>query len=49
MSLLIEYARYTKDGDIKDKFLFCKPLQTTTKADDALRLVAEFFEKHEIK
>ena len=30
-------------------FLLCKPLQTTTKADDVLRLVADFFEKHEIK
>ncbi|XP_076031940.1 protein FAM200C-like [Oratosquilla oratoria] len=38
MSQLIVYARYIKDGDIKDEFLFCEPLQTTTKADDVLRL-----------
>ena len=49
MSQLIEYAWYIKDGDIKDEFLFCGPLQTTTKADDALRLGADFFEKHQIK
>jgi len=49
MSQLIVYARYIKDGDIKDEFLFYKPLQTTTKADDVLRLVADFFEKHQIK
>ena len=49
MSQLIEYARYTKDRDVNDKFLFCEPLQTTTKANDALRFVADFFEKHQIK
>ena len=49
MSQLIVYACYIQDGDIKDKFLFCEPLQTTAKADDLLRLVADFFEKHQIK
>ena len=48
MSQLIEYAWYIKDGDIKDEFLFCEPLQTTTMADDALRLEADFFEKYQI-
>ena len=46
MSQLIVYARYIKDGDITEEFLFCEPLQTATKADDVLRLVADFFEKH---
>ena len=45
MSQLIEYAWYFKDGGIKDEFLFCEPLQTTTKADGALRLWADFFLK----
>ena len=49
MSQLIVYACYIKDGDIKDKFLICEPLQTATKADDVLRLVADFFVKHQIK
>lgn len=49
MSQLIVYARYIKDGDIKDEFLFCEPLQTTTKADDIFRLLANFLEKHQIK
>ena len=49
MNQLIEYTWYIKDGDIKDEFLFCEPLQTTTKADDALRRGADFFEKHQIK
>ena len=49
MSQLIEYAWYIKDGDIKDEFLFCVLLQTTTKADDALRLEADFFEKYKIR
>ena len=36
MSQLIVYARYIKDGDIEDKFLFGEPLQTTMKADNVL-------------
>ena len=34
ISQLIVYAWYIKDGDIKNKFLFCEPLQTMTKAGD---------------
>ena len=49
MSQLIEYAWYIKDGDIKDEFLFSEPLQTMTKADDALRLEVDFFEKYKVK
>ena len=49
MSQLIEYAWYIMDDDIKGEFLFCKPLQTMTEADDTLRLGADFFEKHQIK
>ena len=49
MSQLIKYAWYIKDGDIKEEFLFCEPLQTTTKAYDALQLEADFFEKYQIK
>lgn len=49
MSQLIVYTRYIKDGEIKDEFLFCETLQTTTKAADVFRLLDEFFEKHQIK
>ena len=49
MSHLVEYAWYIKDADIKDELLFCEPLQTTTKADDALQLGADFFDKHQMK
>lgn len=49
MSQMIVYGRYIKDGDIKDEFLFCKTLQTMTKADDVLRLVANLFQKQQIK
>ena len=38
MSQLIIYARYIKDDDIKDEFF----LQTTTKANDVLRIVTDF-------
>ena len=49
MSQSIVYAWYIKDDDIKDEFLFCEPLQTTMKADDVMRLVADFFENYQIK
>ncbi|XP_068206246.1 protein FAM200C-like [Palaemon carinicauda] len=49
LSQLIVYTRYIKDGEIKDEFLFCLALQTTTKTADVFRLLDEFFQKHQIK
>ncbi|XP_068240880.1 protein FAM200C-like [Palaemon carinicauda] len=47
-SQLIVYTSYIKDGEIKDEFLFCLALQTTTKAADVFRLLDEFFQKYRI-
>lgn len=49
MSQLIVYARYIKDDDVKDGFLFSEHLQTTTNTDDELGIFADFYEKHQIK
>ena len=49
ISQLIVYTRYIKDCGIKDEFLFCQGLQTTSKAADVFRLVDEFFQRHQIK
>ncbi|XP_068206235.1 protein FAM200C-like [Palaemon carinicauda] len=49
LSQLIVYTHYFKDGEIKDEFLFCLALQTTTKTADVFRLLDEFFQKHQIK
>ena len=39
MSQLIVFVRYVKGEEIKEEFLFCKPLTTTTKAADVKKLV----------
>ena len=33
---LLVFMRYINSGDIKDEFLFCNALETTTKADDVM-------------
>ena len=47
LSQLLVFARYFHD-EIKEKFLFCEPLQTTTKAVDIFRLVRGFLNDHDI-
>uniref|UniRef100_K7F692 DUF4371 domain-containing protein n=1 Tax=Pelodiscus sinensis TaxID=13735 RepID=K7F692_PELSI len=43
-SRLLVFARYITEGDFKDEFLFCKTLDTTTKAQDMMEIVNNFFE-----
>lgn len=43
LSQLAVFVRYLKDDMIKEEFLFCKPLTTTTKAADVKKLVDDFF------
>uniref|UniRef100_UPI00358F5F6E protein FAM200C-like isoform X1 n=2 Tax=Myxine glutinosa TaxID=7769 RepID=UPI00358F5F6E len=43
LSQLILFVRYVKGDEIKEDFLFCKPLTTTTKAADVKKLVDDFF------
>uniref|UniRef100_K7GCU8 DUF4371 domain-containing protein n=1 Tax=Pelodiscus sinensis TaxID=13735 RepID=K7GCU8_PELSI len=45
-SQLLVFARYMVEGDFKDEFLFCKTLDTTTKAQDVMEIVNNFFEVH---
>uniref|UniRef100_K7FAC5 DUF4371 domain-containing protein n=1 Tax=Pelodiscus sinensis TaxID=13735 RepID=K7FAC5_PELSI len=45
-SQLLVFARYMVEGDFKDKFLFRKTLDTTTKAQDVMEIVNNFFEVH---
>ena len=42
-SQLLAFVRYVKDGDFKDEFLFCEPLQSTTKGEDIFLQVSVFF------
>ncbi|XP_015685817.1 protein ZBED8-like, partial [Protobothrops mucrosquamatus] len=47
-SQLLVYVRYINDGDFKDEFLFCKPLETTTTARDVFDIVGSFLKEHKI-
>ncbi|KAM5138165.1 protein FAM200C-like [Mantella aurantiaca] len=48
LSQLAVFVRYVKDDVIKEEFLFCKPLTTTTKAADVKKLVDDFFKDNNI-
>ncbi|XP_040275747.1 protein ZBED8-like [Bufo bufo] len=48
LSQLAVFMRYVKDDVIKEEFLFCKPLTTTTKAADVKKLVEDFFKDNNL-
>uniref|UniRef100_K7G8N1 DUF4371 domain-containing protein n=1 Tax=Pelodiscus sinensis TaxID=13735 RepID=K7G8N1_PELSI len=45
-SQLLVFAQFMVEGDFKDEFLFCKILDITTKAQDVMEIVNNFFEVH---
>ncbi|XP_005005209.1 protein FAM200C [Cavia porcellus] len=47
-SQLMAFVRYMKEKEIVEEFLFCEPLQLTTKGVDAFSLFRDFFLKHKI-
>ncbi|XP_068240097.1 zinc finger BED domain-containing protein 5-like [Palaemon carinicauda] len=48
-SQLLVFVRYINSGDIKDEFLFCSALETTTKADDIMEKVSTFFQEEDLQ
>ncbi|XP_015421155.1 PREDICTED: zinc finger BED domain-containing protein 5-like [Myotis davidii] len=44
-SQLLVYVRYINDGDFKDEFPFCKPLETTATACDVFDTVGSFLKE----
>ena len=48
LSQLAVFVRYVKDDMIKEDFLFCRPLKTTTKAADVKKLVDDFFRDNDL-
>lgn len=48
LSQLAVFVRYVKDDMIKEDFLFCKPLTTTTTAVDVKKLVDDFFSDNDL-
>ncbi|XP_055549359.1 zinc finger BED domain-containing protein 5-like [Wyeomyia smithii] len=45
---LLVFVRYVFDNVIKEEFLFCSPLETTTKGSDILAKVTSFFDSNGI-
>ncbi|XP_068227883.1 protein FAM200C-like [Palaemon carinicauda] len=48
-SQLLVFVRYINSGDIKDEFLFCSAPETTTKADDVMEKVSNFFQEEDFQ
>ena len=42
-SQLLVFARYISDNAIEEEMLLCRPLETTTTADDVLGVVSGFY------
>ncbi|XP_068234241.1 protein FAM200C-like [Palaemon carinicauda] len=47
-SQLMMFARYVHSDSFKEEFLFCSPLDLTTKASDILEKVSSFFESENL-
>ena len=45
LSQLLVYVRYVTNERINEEFLFCQPLETTSKAVDVFRMLIDFFDK----
>ena len=48
LSQLMVFVRYVHNQAIEEDVLFCRPLETTTKASDVFKLVEEFFETEKL-
>lgn len=47
-SQLLLFVRYIHEKNIKEEFLSCERLETTTKAADVFKLIQSFFDRHEL-
>ena len=47
LSRLLVYVRYVADERINEEFLFCQPLETTSKAVNVFQMLIDFFDKTE--
>ena len=44
----LSMSRYVADERINEEFLFCQPLETTSKAVDVFQMLIDFFDKTEL-
>ena len=49
LSQLLVYIRYVGSTSIEEEMLFCRPIDTTTKAEDVFKLVASYFDGKRIQ
>ena len=49
LSQLLVDVRYVADERITEEFLFCQPLETTSKAVDVFQMLIDFFDKNRIE
>jgi len=49
LSQLLVYVRYVGSTFIEEEILFCRPIETTTKAEDVFKIVASFFDDKELQ
>ena len=48
LSQLMVFVRYIHSQVIEEDLLFCRPLETTNKAADELKLIEDFFEEEKL-
>uniref|UniRef100_UPI00358F59FB protein FAM200C-like n=1 Tax=Myxine glutinosa TaxID=7769 RepID=UPI00358F59FB len=45
---LLVFARFISENQVEEEFLFCSPLITTTKAEDVMNMVSNFFQEEKL-
>lgn len=45
---LLVYAWFISENQVKEEFLFCRPLITTTKAENVMHMVSNFFQDEKL-
>lgn len=48
LSQLLVYARFIFEKQVEEEFLFCNPLKTTTKAENVMDMVSNFFQEERL-
>ena len=47
-SQILAFVRFVHDEDLKKEFLFCQPLEQSTKGEDVMQKLTEFFESEDL-
>ena len=48
-SQLLVFSRYIESGDIKEEFLFCEELKTTTTSHNIINIVKKYFKENKLQ